>query len=361
MVSEEAKEAAKRKKEKEEYKERLRKDPLYTGQAPTEEAATRVEEQTGVRPTTLSTSMGAPKDITITKAPTIKESGATEFLESEESRLGGAPPELVPLISEGTKQKWVEEHPFLSGFVEKIGERAQEGLVGEVGKLGEKTGLFKSFIPQITDDKSAFTKLGKAEDLAQEAFDNPEIAPFYEEIVKTQVQDQINGEIDDMITESLPPEMLPPIQEKSLVAGVAGTAVIAAVTGYLVSEVKGQFGTAVNIQNKLGNLETSVVNLRETASFIESAVTNGSLHPEDALRKLNYIEDIISSIEAEMQQAAILSLKVRTTAKKMEIETRIFKAREDMYYSRIAISKYYYENPEPTSWLTFLSKIQNTK
>ena len=91
------------------------------------------------------------------------------------------------------------------------------------------------------------------------------------------------------------------------------------------------------ISLRVANLETSIVNLRETAGFVAQSVIVGELTPEEGLELLDDMEDYIADAERAIVTTRIFSFKAKIDKKNKEVETRIQKARVDLALRRRTI------------------------
>ncbi len=93
-------------------------------------------------------------------------------------------------------------------------------------------------------------------------------------------------------------------------------------------------GAAVSIINgRIGDLETSIVNQRETITLIGSGVQVGAISPTEAILMFNDIEEDLNDTESKIHQTAQISLK-SWLGKGKEVETRVQKARQQLVTER---------------------------
>lgn len=106
--------------------------------------------------------------------------------------------------------------------------------------------------------------------------------------------------------------------------------------------IKGAIGLATGgfivgaLNKRISNLETSVVNIRESASFVQRGYQTGVLDAETAINNLDELEAQINELDAEMKKAGKYSLDF-WLGRGREIETRVQKARLDIALRRGAI------------------------
>ena len=85
---------------------------------------------------------------------------------------------------------------------------------------------------------------------------------------------------------------------------------------------------------RVANLETSVVNQRETAGFIVQSVQAGELSVTDALEIFDEMEEYIDASDDKIAFARGFSVKSLVDKKNKEVETRLDKARTDLALRR---------------------------
>lgn len=94
------------------------------------------------------------------------------------------------------------------------------------------------------------------------------------------------------------------------------------------------------INGRLSDLETSIVNERESLSMITSAVSSGIYTASEGLSLLDDIESDINKTEKALNTTKIFSIRA-WLGKGKELETRIQKARTDLDIQRRTILNYF--------------------
>jgi len=93
------------------------------------------------------------------------------------------------------------------------------------------------------------------------------------------------------------------------------------------------------INGRISDLETSIVNQRETITLIGSGVQTGIISPQEALLMLNDLEEDINKSESAIHQTALVSYK-SWLGKGKEVETRVQKARSQLIVERGRIANF---------------------
>ncbi len=93
------------------------------------------------------------------------------------------------------------------------------------------------------------------------------------------------------------------------------------------------------VNARISDLETSIVNMRETITLVGSSVTVGAITPTEGNLLLDDLEDTIDEQESSIHQTAMFSIKSRL-GKAAEVETRVQKARQQLIVERARISNF---------------------
>jgi len=93
------------------------------------------------------------------------------------------------------------------------------------------------------------------------------------------------------------------------------------------------------INGRIADLETSIVNQRETITLIGSAVQNGAITPQEAIIMFAELEESINETESAIHQTQNISPKA-WLGKGKEVETRVQKAKQQLVVERGRLAQF---------------------
>ena len=273
-----------------------------------------------------------------------KNIGAERLLERQEA--------LKPQLEAEFEAAGVFKQPELTPIIES--EKENMGVVKDIASSLIPEGLKKAYTAIDTLGGTFPTLEGQSNTRAG--------IEMEKKILSKTIQSEVGKELDAQIDE-VEIELL---QQGVPAAGALAAGVGALVVGKIVGGTLGDtLGQAIGSDKTVKNLETSITNLDSISADIKTSVKSNALPPDLAFEKLNRIEDIIESLESQLQLAAIESPNVRVSLRGRAIETKILSSKEKLQSARgevaaVRAAQAFEETDLPSS-LSFLQGLQAKK
>ena len=272
-----------------------------------------------------------------------KNIGAERLLERQEA--------LKPQLEAEFEAAGVFKQPELTPIIES--EKENMGVVKDIASSLIPEGLKKAYTAINTLGGTFPTYEGQSNTRAG--------IEMEKKILSKTIQSEVGKELDAQIDEVEIELLQQGVGVGTLAAGV-GALVVGKIAGGTLGDTLGQ---AIGSDKTVKNLETSITNLDSISADIKTSVKSNALPPDLAFEKLNRIEDIIESLESQLQLAAIESPNVRVSLRGRAIETKILSSKEKLQSARgevaaVRAAQAFEETDLPSS-LSFLQGLQAKK